>query len=453
MGMRAALWFVGLFALAVAVALWADNGAVVSIFWSPWRTDVGLNLALATLAAVFVVLHLAWRGIAALMRMPQQTRQRRIQQRVADIERALARGYIHWAAGRFARSRKSAQTALAGCDQLQAMGYAHSQDQDVRVWAHLLAAESAHAMQDASSRDGHLAQLHALLDAQPQNAATEEMREATQLRAARWALDERDPLLALERLSTLGAGAARRLLALRVKLKASRLAGHSGTALETARLLAKHGGFSAQAATSVVRSLLLQNLRESTSVEQLIAAHALMDEAQKADFSLACPAAQRLMELQGDAALARQWLHAAWVGHFVEPTTREQAQTQMSSPATMALIDAVRTCLSGAQHDWLALIEQTTRTHPHLPQLQYLAGLVCLERQLWGKARQQLEKALPRLQHRAWRVHAMTALAALAEQREDAATAAQLYRRAALEATQQPGADSSGKGLKHSPST
>ena len=54
--MRAALWLVALFAVAVAVALFAGNNqAVVTIFWPPHRVDLSLNLALLVLAAAMVL--------------------------------------------------------------------------------------------------------------------------------------------------------------------------------------------------------------------------------------------------------------------------------------------------------------------------------------------------------------------------------------------------------------
>ena len=64
--MRAALWLIGLFALAVAGAWLADhNEGVVAIFLNPYRIDLSLNLfVLALLAVVFVLL-----GVASAIEM------------------------------------------------------------------------------------------------------------------------------------------------------------------------------------------------------------------------------------------------------------------------------------------------------------------------------------------------------------------------------------------------
>ena len=44
--MRAALWLMGLFAAAVALALFTgDNDGTVTIFWPPHRVDLSTTLA------------------------------------------------------------------------------------------------------------------------------------------------------------------------------------------------------------------------------------------------------------------------------------------------------------------------------------------------------------------------------------------------------------------------
>ena len=48
--MRATLWLVALFGVAVAVALFAGNNHnTVTLFWEPYRIDASFNLVLAAL--------------------------------------------------------------------------------------------------------------------------------------------------------------------------------------------------------------------------------------------------------------------------------------------------------------------------------------------------------------------------------------------------------------------
>ena len=78
--MRAALWLVGLFGAAVAVALFVGNHqGTVTVFWPPWRVDLSLNLVVVGLLGGFVLLHAALRATSALLALPRQARFRNMQ--------------------------------------------------------------------------------------------------------------------------------------------------------------------------------------------------------------------------------------------------------------------------------------------------------------------------------------------------------------------------------------
>ena len=58
--MRAALWLLALFGVAVAAALFAGNNpGTVTVFWPPYRIDLSLNLVLLLLVGAFLVVHTA----------------------------------------------------------------------------------------------------------------------------------------------------------------------------------------------------------------------------------------------------------------------------------------------------------------------------------------------------------------------------------------------------------
>ncbi len=81
---------------------------------------------------------------------------------------------------------------------------------------------------------------------------------------------------------------------------------------------------------------------------------------------------------------------------------------------------------------WLARIESAQQANPRDTRLQYLAGMACAQRQLWGKAQQLLTQAAPQLRDTSLRRNAWRKLALLAEQRDDAQAAAQAWKKAAL---------------------
>jgi HemY protein len=246
--MRAIAWLLALFAVAVAVALFTGgNSGTVTLFWPPYRYDLSLNLVLLLLVGGFVVLHLALRALSALFAMPQQAKRWRVQQRERAMHAALLDGLSHLLAGRFLRARKAAEAALGQEQALTASGHHLAHADKLRAMAHLVTAESAQALQDRTTRDEHL--LLAIEHTSERDA--QETREGVQLRAARWALSDRDPQAALQWLDALPQGAARRTLALRARLKAARLARQTMPALETARLLAKHRAFSESLSTFV----------------------------------------------------------------------------------------------------------------------------------------------------------------------------------------------------------
>ena len=150
--MRAALWLVGLFAAAVALALFAgDNEGTVTVFWPPHRVDLSVNLALLLLVGLFVLLHLALRALSAVFELPRQARRWRAQQRERATHAMLLDAFTQFSAGRFLRARKAAEGALAREQALQGAGDAPPHALALRTLAHMTVAESAHAHGNAAS--------------------------------------------------------------------------------------------------------------------------------------------------------------------------------------------------------------------------------------------------------------------------------------------------------------
>lgn len=415
--MRAALWLLALFGVAVAIALFAGNNqGTVTVFWPPHRVDLSLNLVLLLLFAAFVFLYAAFRALSALFDLPRQALRWRTQQKERSMHASLLDAISHLLAGRFIRARKSAEAALGQERSLSGGGQQVANAAQVRALAHLLAAESAQALQDRAAREDHLKQ--ALEQGSSRDA--QETREGALMRAARWSLDDREPQAAMAWLKGLPQGAARRTLALRIKLKAARLAQQTADALETARLLGKHRAFSAGAAQSIVRGLAIDLLNGAHDVTQLQRAWASLEPAERAMPELAIHAAQRLSALGGDAHLARDWLLPVW-----------ERQAELGDSLKVKLVHALEAGLDSIDGAWLARFEAAQRANPRDATLQYLAGMACMRRQLWGKAHQLMGQAAMGLQEARLHRNAWRALALLAEERGDAESAAQAWKRAA----------------------
>ena len=422
--MKNALWLLGLFAVACAIALLAgNNDGVVSVFWPPYRVDVSVNLALIALLGLFMALYLALRAMSFFLALPREAgrwRQRRREQALFGV---FLDALAQLQAGRFSRARKLAEHALNLQDAWSGREERPAHATQLRVLSHLVAAESFQSLQESAGRDAHLQSLLATRT-EGGGAGWQAALEGAQIRAARWSLDERDAPAALRRLDELPQGAARRVLALRIRLKAARLAGQAGLALDTARLLIRHRAFSESAAGSLVRSLASELIRGAHDPDQLRQVWKTLESAEREAPDLATQIARRLRALGGDAALARTWLEPIW------QRMRKSPQS-LDAHARAELVQALDEVDGAADALWLAEVEATQQEQALDPALLYLAGMACVKRQLWGKAQQHLRKAAPLLPQGELRRLAWTALAQLAEQRGDADGAAQAWKQAA----------------------
>ena len=418
--MRWSLWLLALFGIAVAVALGLSMQAgTVTLFVPPYRLDMSLNLVVIGLLSSFVLLYAALRGLFSMFELPVQARRWRAQQRERSAQQSLLNAMLLWMTGRFLRSRKAALQGLSQLDSLLDSGESPHQISLtlMRSLLHLLAAESAHALRDQAARELHFQQV-LVHDEGRRVSQTLELRDAAYLNAARWALNDRDSQKAQQWLAQLPQGTVRRTMALRLRLKADRMSLQHLPALDTARLLAKHGAFSASAAASLVRGLAMACLDDCHDSSQLQTSWKLLQAEERAMPELALHAAQCLLKVQGDPQIALQWLLPVWQALINNSETQLPVQRQRMVQVLSSALHAVE-----PDSEWLARIEQARLANPRSLELQYLSGMVCLRHGLWGKAQQMLEQVAPRLsggelQRQAWR-----ALAELAENKGDTAQA------------------------------
>lgn len=429
--MRFALWLLSIFAAAVGVALFAAGSTgTVTLFWPPYRIDLSLNLVLLMLGALFALLYLALRAFSALVKLPDQAKAWRLSQRQSAMHAQLRDAVALLLSGRFARAKKQALQAHRHALSLSDESALRQHGLEVQSMALLIAAEAAHSLQDTAERE-RLVQ--AALDV-PLPKSAMHFREGTVLRSARWTLDENDPHTSLQRLGTLSQGAQRRTLALRLRLRALQQARHLPHALETARLLAKHGGFTEHVAQSILRSLAISSLNEAHDTDQITRAWSQLTDVERAQTEVVTHAAARLINLSADESpsqdlceRARAWMEPLWQ-RYPQLTEAEQIRVVRTLESSFAKGDGE------VDPAWLKKIETAQRQLPHDLLLQYLAGMACYYRQLWGKAQQLLAAAAPRLKDATLQRSAYRSLAELAEQRGDNAAALAAWKLAARRA-------------------
>lgn len=410
--MRAVIWLVVLFAVAVVAALTlGDNDGLVTFYWAGWRLDLSLNFfVIAALGAGFAVVS-AMKSLDALLGLPKRAREWRALRVERAAQAALCESLAEYFAGRFTRAAKAAQRAIALRTDADAMG----DDPALRHLAHLLMAGSFNRLQDRGRRD---AAMHPLLAAPRRRGNA--LDEGARMLAAEWALEDRDGARAEALLAELGPGVGRRTQALRLKLQAARQQRRPMEALRTARLLAHHQAFSVAAAQSLLRSLAFEAIDAAHDAEQLRRTWVQFDETDERDPYVAARAARRAAAL-GAQAEARHWLRPFW-------ERLEAWDADGRAQIARALTDVV----AGIGADWLPRLEAAQHQWPADSAVQGAVGAAFAERQLWGKARRPLEQAArdqtldPSGRRRAWRW-----LAALAREEGDEPRAAECDREAA----------------------
>ncbi len=412
--MRTVLWLLLLFVVAViAAATLGVNDGLASFYWRGTRVDLSLNLFLMLLVATCAALVMAMRTVALLFELPQRAQEWRTARRERSAQQALREALAFYFGGRYTRAQRSAQRALA--IQRDTIGF--ERDEQFTVLAHVLAAGSAHRLQDRAVRD---ASLRDAFELTRHRLSSGPAQEGARLLAAEWALDDRDADRALQWISELPIGVARRTQALRLKLQAARLARQPQEALKTARLLAKHQAFSKPAAEGILRSLANEALDSARDADQLRRQWQQFENADRRDPFVAARAAQRAAEF-GVAEEARGWLRPFWERLGELPADERGVVAQALSKA-----------VAGIGPEWLARLEAAAAAFPRDGAIALAVGAALAERQLWGKARQMLELAARDTALRVrWRREAWLRLAQIARDEDDAQRVAECFESAA----------------------
>src|ERR1700712_191515 len=289
--MRSVIWVILLFVAAVvAAAVLSQNDGLVSVFYAGYRVDTSLNVAIIALVLSVIVLYGALRAINGLLSMPTRAHEWRELKRERAAHAALRDAHAEYLAARFNRAHKAARQALDLQGEVDVLRGAR----EFAGLAHLLAAASRHRVQDRRGRDERARRVVELASGALSNSV---VLDGAHLLMAEWALDDRDAQRGLEALAALPPGVARRTQALRLKLQAARMAQKPLEALQTARLLAKHQGFSQIAAQSLLRSLAVDVVCAAHDEEQLVRAWQSLDVPDRRDVVVGARAAVRARDL------------------------------------------------------------------------------------------------------------------------------------------------------------
>jgi HemY protein len=381
-------WGLLLTLLAVAAALLAQfNDGNVVLLLPPTRIDLSLNFFLLLAAVVLVGVWWLARLVQRAADFPERVRAYRHRRDHAGSQRALRDALRALMEGRFSRAERAARAAQAVP--------ANS------GLAALIGARAAHRMQESSRRDEWLAQAE----------ADPELDVARLVSSAEMWAESRETGRALGALDQLRSAGGRQIHASRVLLNAHLQAGRWDEVIRGVRALEKRSALHPVLADRYKllawRETLLARRHDPAALE---AAWSSVPTGDRERPDLALEAA-RLLNLAGRGRAAAQAIEAALAHGWDDRLLDEYARSQVF-PA----------------RDRIERAEGWLKSHPGDAALLRCLGLLCLNEQLWGKARSYLEDSLRTAKHPA----TLLALARLAETLGDEAEAARHFREAAL---------------------
>lgn len=353
--MRALLWLLALFALAVGVSLaFGYNEGYVLVVVPPWRIELSLNFFIVLAVGGFLLLHLLLRLIAHTVRLPQVVRAFRERKRREKAVRALREAVQQLFEGRYGHALKNAAISHAAGE--------------APALSALVAARAAHFLRDAQ-REAEWLGRAAEHDAEAHAARL--MTEA-ELHVDARRFDE-----ALVALDALQEGGGRHIAALRLALRVHRGLGRWDDVLKVARQLEKHRALTHDAAAPLRQRAHLENLRSREGDARALAA-----------YWEAVPAGERRAPRL--AAAAARALIAAGDGATAQRIIEQQIELEWDSELAGLYAD----CRGGDTLGRIARAEKWLEKHPQDARLLLALGRLCREQQLWGKAQSYFEASL-----------------------------------------------------------
>ena len=354
--MRALIWIIAIFAIAVGVAMLADaNEGYMLVVFPPWRAQVSLNLVIVALIVGFIALYLLIRLISKTVNLPGRVGVFRARRRQDKAYNALLESVKAMFEGRFTDSMKQARIAYHAGDSSPV--------------AALLAARAAHALKD----DAHYREWMA------RAAGSGSGRIAGLLTEAELAIDDGRIEEAGRSLEALKDNSHRSSSALRLSMDVARSEGRWEVVCDNVAQLQANKAIAPVEANKLLREAHLGKLRSLTDQpEAQLAYWRSLDKHALADADLVAGAIP-LLAAAGQAAVARKVvervLDTAWETRLARLYVLCSGKDDEASDA---LVRAER---------WLA-------SHPDDAGLLYSLGRQCMSAQIWGKAQSYLERSL-----------------------------------------------------------
>ncbi len=385
--MKYLAWILGLFAVAVVLAVASRNPAYVLLVYPPYRVEVSFTLFIGLLLLSFLSVYGLVRLIVGVLQLPAYVRNFRIERVQTKIRKLLDEELGAYFEGRYADSEKAATRAMK-------LG-------DTSSFHRIIAARSAHELREYKKRDAYLSA------AEGKTEGDSTMRLMT---TGKFMLDQHDTRGALDALQELrDSGVKGHLGALTLELKANQQAGNWDEVLNVLYQLEKRGGIDAAQSSQLRQQAWLGKIRQQKDLKGLTSCLKDIPADFKRRGKIAATAARALIQHGGDS-IAQQLL-------------TDSLDAQWDSE----LVALYGDCQSGDVVAQIKQAENWLAQHSQDAGLLLALGKLCLHQQLWGKAQNYLDASISISPSHA----AYTALGELAERMGKSGEALK-YRQQAL---------------------
>ncbi len=385
--MKFLLWLLGLFVLAVALALAAHNSGYVLLVLYPYKVEMQLSAFVAAQLLLVLAGYAVIRLALAALRLPTEVRRFRAERGQNRGRAAMMEALRAFFEGRYAAAQAAAERAMK-------LG-------DTSAVNPIIAARAAHELRQFEKRDAYLEA------AEGKSVGEETMRLMAR---TKFMLDQHQPQQALEALKELKeAGVRGHVGALQMELKAQQLAQNWDATLDVVAQMEKRNALDPTAAAHLRQQAYVGKIR--AKAQEAAALHATWKSIPN-DFKrrakIAAAAASAFMRLN-ECAIAQRILsdslEAQWDGD---------------------LLALYGDCRGASVIEQIEQAEEWLKRHSEDAGLLLALGKLCLHQKLWGKAQSYLEASISVRPSRA----AYTVLAQLLDTLQKPDEAARYYQKA-----------------------
>jgi HemY protein len=353
--MRYLLWILLLFVIAVGLSQAAHNSAYFLLIYPPYRIEFSLILFVVLTGLIFIFGYVAVRLLSAVLHLPETVRAFRAARAQTKQYKLLQEAITLFFAGRYADAERVSVRAMKLDDSTYEL---HT----------VIAARAAHALREYDKRDAYL------------SAAEERLQgDATMglMAMSEFMLAQQNPQGALDVLRKLQSMDVKAYPAkLTLELKAQQQVGNWDEVLKMLKQLEKHSAIDAVEASQLRQQAWLEKIGQQESLPSIQACLSDMPTEIKRGSQVCKAVVCALIKYDG-GAIAQQLLE-------------ESLQSNWDSE----LVSLYGDCVSDNPVKQIDRAEKWLQQHNQGSGLLLALGKLCVQQQLWGKAKNYLEASI-----------------------------------------------------------